>query len=99
MTAVKRIVRFPTERTSHPARAGATALDIAKGRLREWIGAVANRVGVPGAIQPTEIKDQATGQHIAVTVSALFVRLRVNGRDFYFDRVTGRFDGTGSGVD
>jgi hypothetical protein len=98
MTAVRRIVRFPTERTGHPARSGATAIDITKGRLREWLGRLANRLGAPGAIQPTEIRDQVTGQQVTVAVGALSVRLTVDGRDYYFDRLSGRFNGTGSAV-
>ena len=47
-------------------------------------------------MQPVAINDPATGQQIAVTVGDLLVRLTVNGRDFYFDRLTGRFDGTGT---
>ncbi|MGH6735018.1 MAG: hypothetical protein ACRECX_02910 [Methyloceanibacter sp.] len=47
---------------------------------------------------PTEIHDQTTGQHIAISVGTLSVCLTVNGRDFYFDRFTGRFTGTGSSV-
>jgi hypothetical protein len=93
------VLRFPAERTGHPARYGTRVFDVAKDRLREWVGRLANLLRIPGAIQPTEIHDKATGQIIAVTVGALFVRLTVNGRDFYFDRVTGRFDGTGSEAD
>jgi hypothetical protein len=99
MSNPRSIVRFPTERTGHPARYRATVFDIAKARLREWVGRLANWLRIPGAIQPTEIHDKATGQNITVAVGALFVRLTVNQRDFYFDRVSGRFDGTGSGAD
>ena len=91
-----RLLRFPTERTSHPARSGATALDTIKSRLRETIGSLANRLGLPGAVQPVEIHDQATGQRISIAVGAVMVRMTVNGRDFYFDRLTGRLDGAGS---
>lgn len=91
-----KILRFPTDRTSHPAREGATALDVIKSRLRETIGRVANRLGLPGAIRPIEIHDATTGYQIRVSVGTSMVRLTVNGRDFYFDRLTGRLDGTGS---
>jgi hypothetical protein len=94
--ALRDVLRFPTERTSHPARTGATVVDVATLRAREWLGRFANWIRIPGAIKPTEIHDPLTGQRIAVTVDAFFVRLTVNGRDFYFNRLTGRFDGTGS---
>ena len=55
-----------------------------------------NWMRLPAAMQPVAINDPATGQQIAVTVGDLLVRLTVNGRDFYFDRLTGRFDGTGT---
>ncbi len=90
------VLRFPAERTSRAARNGATALDTIKSRLRETIGKIANRLGLPGAVQPVEIHDPATGQRITIAVGAVMVRVTVNGRDLYFDRLTGRFDGTGS---
>ncbi len=92
------IIRFPAERTGHPARGPATPLDVAGGRLRERLGRFVSYLGIPGAIVPTEIHDQTTGQHIAISVGTLSVCLTVNGRDFYFDRFTGRFTGTGSSV-
>lgn len=54
-------------------------------------------VGIPGAIKSMQITDVLTDQHIEVRVGHLFVRLSVNGRDYYFDRITGKFDGTGTG--
>lgn len=56
-----------------------------------------NRAGVPGAIQPMSYHDNLTGQQIDVRVGMLFTVLTVNEHDYYFDRMTGRFDGTGSG--
>ena len=91
----REILRFPAERTGHPARVGATFFDVAKLRAREWLGMLANWARAPGAISPAEIHDPLTGQNITVTVGALLVRLTVNGRDFYFNRFTGHFDGTG----
>jgi hypothetical protein len=42
-----------------------------------------------------ELDDRLAGQRISATVGELFVCVSVNGRDYYFDRITGRFDGTG----
>ncbi len=61
------------------------------------LGWLMERLGVPGAIQPFEIHDQVTGQHVVVTVSARFTVIQVNGRDYYFYRYSGKFDGTGMG--
>src|ERR1700691_5689183 len=94
--APKQMLRFPTERAAHAGRGGAGIGDILTLRVRQWIGRAANWLRLPSPIQPTEIYDKATGRKITVTAGALFMRLTVNGRDFYFDRITGRFDGTGS---
>jgi hypothetical protein len=94
--APQRIVRFPAERVARAAIGGATRLQIWKGRLRQQAGRIMCNLSVPGAIKNAEIKDALTGQQISVVVDALYVRLSVEGRDYYFDRITGRFDGTGS---
>ncbi len=93
------IVDFPSHRVSHAVREGATTLDIARSRVRAGIGRVLNKFGVPAAIQPMEVTDEITKQHVAVAIDDLFVRVSVDGRDYYFDRLTGRFDGTGSSPD
>jgi hypothetical protein len=93
------VVSFPSERVSHAARAGATTADKARSRLRAGVGRLMNKLGVPAAIQPIEITDELTKQHVAVNVDDLFVCVSVDGRDYYFDRITGRFDGTGSAPD
>lgn len=65
--------------------------------IKEWIGRILNRLGVPGAIQDAVIDDGFTGQHVSIQVGTLFTRISVNGRDYYFRRMSGRFDGTGTG--
>ena len=65
--------------------------------MRTVTGRLLGRLGVPGAIRPVEINDQVTGLTIKVTVSPRFTMIKIDGRDFYFERLTGRFDGTGSG--
>jgi len=92
------VVRFPAERVARSAAIGATWLDIMKSRVREHIGRTMCRVGIPGAIQGVSLKDSRTGQEISISVGAQYVCLSVNGRDYYFDRITGRFDGTGSAL-
>jgi hypothetical protein len=97
-TSRHEILQFPIERTSHLARGGSTTFESLKSRLREAVGRVANRLGLPGIVQPVEIYDQATGQRITIAVGSIMVRLTIDGRDFFFDRLTGRFDGAGSTV-
>lgn len=73
-------------------------LDIARGRLHEQFGRFLNRLGVPGAVAPMRYHDESTGCTIEVSVSAFYTRLGIDGRDFYFHRVTGKFDGTGQAL-
>jgi hypothetical protein len=97
MTSVQRaVLRFPAERVARPARGGATWLEIRTWRLRRWLGRTLNSFRAPGAIRDVEVQDALTGQRLKVLVGELFVCVNVNGRDYYFDRITGRFDGTGA---
>ena len=92
------IVNFPTRRERPVGTSsGANALDIWLRRMRGVLCRICNRVGVPGAIQDATIDDPLSGQHIEVAVQQDFVKLTVNGRDYYFDRISGKFDGTGMG--
>ena len=73
-------------------------LDRLQVRVRQWIGEVCTWVRLPGAIAPVAIHDHLTGDTITVTVWPWFTKLNINGREYYFDRITGRFDGTGQAV-
>jgi hypothetical protein len=95
MASPQTIVRFPVERVPNAAAIGASRLQIWRGRVRNLFGRSLNRLGVPGAIQNVSVEDALTGHVLSVAVGATYVRLTVNDRDYYFDRVTGRFDGTG----
>ena len=98
MGAAQKIIPFPSKRVSRQAAGGATLWQVWKGRVRQQLGRSLCWAGIPGALAASEISDAATGQHISITVDAQYVRLCVDGRDYYFDRITGRFDGTGSGA-
>lgn len=93
-----KIIAFPTVAVGRPAHVGATWLSTARFRLIQAIGAALNWIGAPGAVQPMALDDAVSGLSVSVTVSALYTKIKVNGRDFYFDRMTGRFDGTGSAL-
>lgn len=75
---------------------GRTVFSRMRERLRALLGFFL--MALPGWIREVEIDDEVSGQHLTVSVSPWFTRLTINGRDFYFDRLTGRFDGTGSGA-
>ncbi len=57
-----------------------------------------NRLGVPGAIAPMTFRDELTGCTLEVRLGTYYTVLTVDGRDYYFHRVSGRFDGTGQAV-
>lgn len=88
----------PLWRPGIPARSEASAWQIARGRLREWLGRVADRMGIPGFVQRTVIEDELTGHTIKIEPGRLFTRINVDGRDYYFRRLSGRFDGVGMSV-
>ena len=91
--APKTIVRFPSERVTRVAIGGPSWSDRVREHLRGALGNILNRAGIAGAIQAVEIHDRE--DHLAVTIGTRLVRLSVNGRDYYFDRISGRYDGTG----
>lgn len=70
-------------------------MDIALGRLRTSVGRLLQRLLVPGLVRPMEMFDPVTGIRLAIVTSPHFTKITVNGREYYFDRLTGRFDGTG----
>lgn len=49
----------------------------------------------PGRVADLEYNDLVTGNHIRVHNSENYVRFSVNNRDYFFNRDTGKFDGTG----
>jgi len=88
-----KIIPFP--RPGIPARSGATAWQIAACRLREMVGNLANRLRVPAFVRPIVIEDEVTKQTIVIEPGRLVTRISVDGRDYYFGRFSGRFDGAG----
>ena len=75
----------------------ATPLTIIKRAVRSAFWGFLNRLGLPGFIQPFEFEDLVTGQKLKFTVSPFFTVISIDGRDYYFYRHNGKFDGTGSG--
>ena len=93
------VIEFPASARIHAESKSASRFDIFKGRIVVLLGKILNKLKMPGAISAIEIVDKTTGHKITVDISALYVRLSVNQRDFYFNRLSGRFDGTGSAID
>jgi len=80
-----------------PASKGATRFQILRSRLSVTLGLLLQRFRVPGAVRDSDIDDSEIGYRIRVRTGPLFTRININGRDYFFCRYTGRFDGTGSG--
>ncbi len=88
---------FPNPPTAVQGRKGHGAWLRWRDRMGRALGNTLRRLRVPGAIRDVDIDDPVSGQRIQVSVGVLFTRLSVNGRDYYFRRVSGEFAGTGSG--
>jgi hypothetical protein len=81
-----------------PVTDGANRVQIWHVRLRLALGSLLNAVRIPGAIKSSKIKDKTTADDIHISVGRLFTTVAVNGRHHYFDRITGKYAGSGSVV-
>lgn len=59
------------------------------GRILEWFG-------FPALVKPFRHYDGETGQVIEIKTSPRYTILTVGGKDFYFIRETGKYDGFGA---
>ena len=70
-------------------------------RLKDWVQSLVfgllGTLRFPGLIKPLVYKDAVTGDFLQIETRKRFTVLSVNGRDYYFRRWTGKFDGTGFG--
>jgi hypothetical protein len=66
--------------------------------VRRMVGRMAHGLRLPGAIRPVTVDDPTTGHRLEVTVDATYVVLKIDGRDYYFRRVSGEYDGSGTSV-
>lgn len=64
--------------------------------LKRAFGAVANWLRLPGFVRPIDFDDETTGHRIKIRVTRGYTIVSVDGRDYWFQRLTGKFDGTGS---
>jgi len=89
-------LEFP-DQEFRSASQGATRIQVLIGRAREYLGIALNYLSIPGPIADFVITDKLSDQKIEVKRGVLYTKLSVNGRDYYFDRLTGKFGGTGCG--
>lgn len=74
-----------------------SALSRFRGATRETLCRILDFFRVPGFVRKLEFHDKLTNTNIKIEPSFLFTVISINGRDYYFRRLSGRFDGTGSG--
>lgn len=67
-----------------------------KDRIKLLIGGILKKFKLPAFIQDAEINDSLSGYKIKIRTAKLSSIITINGRDFHFDRITGKFSGTGS---
>jgi hypothetical protein len=75
------------------ALAHASSVDILRVRFRILVGKALTSLRIPGAIRDQKINDPVTHHLIDIRVGDLFTKISVDGRDYYFHRLTGKFDG------
>src|SRR5437773_381498 len=83
-------------RPGGPAKADASRWQTLVARVRGAIGHAMTRLGVGGLVHDLDYTDKVTGRHLEIRVGDMFTRISVDGRDYYFRRLTGKFDGTGT---
>jgi len=93
----KRLLPFPKPKTMFAPSISATFPQVLALRARYWVGWTLWKLGFPGLVCNLDITDSVTGQHIHIKTGPLFTKIQIDGRDYYFNQLTGRFDGTGMG--
>lgn len=88
------VLHFPTDRVPRALDGGGSRWLRGKAWAKRTLATWATGIGLPGAIRDTDIQDG--NRRVSVRVGASLVRVTVDDRDYYFDRLSGRFDGTGS---
>ena len=70
------------------------ALNRVKGYVRNLAGWVLELLRVPARLRPFEFVDPKSNETLYVYTDRLYSVLCVGRRRFYFDRITGSYDGT-----
>jgi hypothetical protein len=63
---------------------------------REGFGRVLEMMHAPAKIKEFEYVDPITNETVYLSTGARYSVLRIGDRHFFFNRLTGRFDGTGT---
>jgi hypothetical protein len=68
------------------------------GVLRVWLGRALEALGAPARIKEFEYVDQGTNQTVYLSTGTRYSVLHVGDKQFFFERASGRFDGTGASL-
>lgn len=60
------------------------------------LGTLFEKLGLPGLVKPFRYYDGETGQVIEIKTSPLYTKLSVGGKEFFFIRESGKYDGFGA---
>ena len=72
-------------------------IDMLQGEARRLFGQLLNSLRIPGTVRDFKIADPVNNQIISISVGDSFTRISVNGSDYYFNRLTGKYEGKGTG--
>ena len=61
--------------------------------MRGWL---MQRMKRPATIKPFDYSDPDTGERVVLRTSPRYAILTIGSKEFYFDRASGKFDGTGA---
>ena len=67
-------------------------------RFRRMIYTLLDKLNCPGVVRDFTFHDHVTDQRLEIEVGLFLTRISINGRDYYFERLSGKFDGTGMRV-
>lgn len=66
-------------------------------RIRRWFAACLRRIGIMGTVREMQFYDDVSDQHVSIKCTTPGYVITINGRDYFFS-LTGRKQGTGSGI-
>jgi len=78
-----------------PAEFNATFKDTLHYFMLAMLGRIMMIFKIPGFIKPMETYDRLTNSYIKVQTTKYYTIISINGKDFYFKRLTGKYDGSG----
>lgn|ERR1700690_570700 len=85
---------------SYPETTTTAARRRVRDRVQDWcrqnIGRVLETLHAPAKIREFENVDPITNEIVYLSTGARYSVLHVGSKRFFFDRLTGRFDGTGT---